>query len=436
MRLVVKKYFLIFTILLILLSLSACERNIFQSPTVTPSSLRDVAAVRLNFRFESDVPQPTAANQPRQIIDKNQAVQVDFDQNRPEETVERMILSPDKQRVLVVWQKLGDIQGTFRVDMYSADGKLVKKITPNGLSVNYPDTIVWSADGNNVAFMGKTRKAGQVSAIPTPTPDAPITPDLSTDANANIDANVDANTNANSNTNVAPVNEPNKQVLTFRTEQIYICNSDGGDLKPLTQNEGLVYFYFTWSPDNSSLAALVTTWKEWDIQYYQTSQKGEMFIPIGRPRLIEKSGRERLLDDNLTSIQPVWSPDSSKIAVAYDKNVRIYDAIGNTPSQATVPLKNQLLMSSASYDEMMKRQESGDNTNTPVNVATNTETKTLPDENTLVSFNPIVELTWSEDKLLYLQTAYVKEFKNSADNRRSYVRWHRLLFSPQPITLN
>jgi hypothetical protein len=285
--------------------------------------------------------------------------------------------------------------------------------------------------------MGKTRR-NQSVAVPTPTPDAPITPDLSVDANANVDANTNANVDANANTNanVAQPTEQPKQVMTFQTEQIYICGKDGGDLKPLTQNQGLIYFYFVWSPDNSALVALVTTWKEWDIQYFQATQKGYTFIPIGRPRLIEKSGRERLLDDTPTNVFPVWSPDSSKIAVGYDKNVKIYDAIGDSPNQATVNMKNQLLLSSANYDEQLQKQETNANVNMPVNVPESTETKTLPDENKLVSFNPIVELVWTEDKMLYFQTAFVKEFKNSADNRRSYVRWHRLLFSPQPVALN
>lgn len=426
-----KKFLVIFSILF---SFSACQKNVFQTPTATPTTLHDVSAVRMNFRYEGDVPQPSQAGQPRQFLDRNQAIQTDFDQNRPEETVERMIVSPDKQRVLVVWQKLGDNTGEMRLDMYSADGKLIRKITPNGLAVYYPDTIVWSNDGNNVAFMGKTRK-GQVSAAPTPTPDAPITPDLSGDANANTDANANANVNPNANVNTQPT-EQAKQVMTFQTEQIYICGKDGGDLKPLTQNQGLIYFYFVWSPDSSSLIALVTTWKEWEVQYYQSSQKGEVFVPSGRPRLVEKSGRERLLDDTPTNVFPVWSPDSSKVAVAYDKNIKIYDAIGDNPNQATVNMKNQLLLSSANYDEMAQKQTTNANVNMPVNVPENTETKTLPDENKLVSFNPIVELIWTEDKMLYFQTAYVKEFKNSADNRRSYMRWHRLLFSPQPVALN
>ncbi len=105
-----------------------------------------------------------------------------------------------------------------------------------------------------------------------------------------------------------------KTVLTFRTEQIYIADANGNDVKPLTQNEGLIYFYFVWSPDSSMLASLAATYQEWNFLQYQADGKGEFFVPMGRPRLIEKNGRERRLDDNLTSVHPVWSPDSAKVA--------------------------------------------------------------------------------------------------------------------------
>ncbi|MGH9820809.1 MAG: hypothetical protein ACRD43_11625, partial [Pyrinomonadaceae bacterium] len=57
---------------------------------------------------------------------------------------------------------------------------------------------------------------------------------------------------------------------------------------------------------------------------------------------------------------------------------------------------------------------------------------TLPDEKSLVSYNPIVELEWTADNILYLRTAYVKRMKNDADSVTSFARWHRLIFSYQP----
>ncbi len=151
-------------------------------------------------------------------------------------------------------------------------------------------------------------------------------------------------------------------------------------------------------------------------------------------------------------VRPVWSPDSAKIAVAFDKQVRIYDAIGDAPTQAAIPLRNQLLISSKAFDEEAQRREESANTNTNSNAQINSNANqsansnanttvnqplgTLPDENMLVSFNPIINLEWTQDSMLYLQTGYIKQMKNETDSARSYLRWHRLIFSPQAAVIN
>jgi hypothetical protein len=272
------------------------------------------------------------------------------------------------------------------------------------------------------------------STAPAPPPPAENQADAETNTNANPENSAaDANINANATPAQTPAAEAPKPVLTFRTEQIYICTRDGADLKPITQNEGLIYFYFGWSPDSSALASLAATYQEWNTLQSQADLKGEQFSPLGRPRLVEKNGRERRLDDNLTAVRPVWSPDSAKVAVAFDKQVRIYDAVGNAPTQAAIPLRNQLLISSKTFDENLQRQEQNGNVNAPPPAA-NQATATLPDENSLVSFNPIITLEWTADELLYLQTGYIKLMKNETDSARSYLRWHRLIFSPQAVT--
>jgi hypothetical protein len=55
----------------------------------------------------------------------------------------------------------------------------------------------------------------------------------------------------------------------------------------------------------------------------------------------------------------------------------------------------------------------------------------LPDEKQLVSYNPIVEIAWTQPDLLYLKTAYVKRMKNEPDNVTSFARWHRVVLTPQ-----
>jgi Tol biopolymer transport system component len=402
--------------------LTSCQKSIFESPAVSPASLRDVPAVRLNYRFESDVPAPPEATQAAKTEERNAAVQADFDQNRPQEMVDKTVLSPDKQRVLAVYHRIDDVQNEFRLDMYAADGKLLKRITYDGMAVHFPDTIVWSPDSKNAAFVGTLRALN-----PQPQP-PPAQTESQSDTNANVNAE-------SGNTAVAtPQVEPPQAVLTLRTEQIYVCGSEGENLKLLTQNENLIYFYFVWSPDSSMLAALAATSQEWKYWEYQANAKSELFVPSGRPRLVETNGRERRLDDNVTKVQPVWSPDSAKVAVAFDTQVRVYDAIGSAPTQAAIPLRNQLLISSKAFDEELQRKEQGGNENLSAG-NTNANVTTLPDEASLVSFSPIVELRWTEDKMLYAETGYVKQFKNEAENVRSFMRWHRLIFSPQPVAL-
>lgn len=441
------------------------NNNPFQAPpaSVAPATLRDVPAVKLNFRFETDVPAPPAsAVQTAQTEERNAAVQNDFDQNRPSELLDKTISSPDKKRVLAVYHQAEDLPAEYRLDVYTIDGKLVQKITHDGMAVHFAETIVWSPDSTALAFVAMARIGGAVSGQPSisPMPSPTTSPPESPNGFANTNADANANSNnaniENLNANISPTPPPvaaaPSGTLTFRTEQIYVCTSEGTDLKAVTQNEGLIYFYFVWSPDSSSLAALAATYQEWNFYKSQADIKSEIFVPAGRLRLVERTGRERRLDDNSTNVRPVWSPDSAKVADAFGTQVRIYDAIGDAPTQAAIQLRNQLLISSKAYDEEEQRKEAAaanTNANTNSNAAANTNANqatntnaaasqqigSLPDEATLVSFNPVINLEWTEDKMLYAQTGYLKQMKNETDSARSFQRWHRLIFSPQAVAL-
>ena len=424
----------------VILSAVGCQRNASTQTTANlPKTLREVPALRLNYRFESDVPAPTI-NQTAQPDERNPAVQADFEQNRVQDQLDRTLTSPDKLRILAIYHRTGDTPSEFRLDMYAPEGRLLRRITYDGMAVHFGETILWSPDSSAVAFVAMLR-TNQSNAATAPTPainepnanSAVETNPAATNANSTTE-----NTNADSNSNTAapPTAVPDtpKAVLTFRTEQLYTCNREGADVKPVTQNEGLIYFYFVWSPDSSALAAMAATYQEWNYLQFDAAKKGERFNPQGRPRIVEKTGRERRLDDNLTNVRPVWSPDSAKVAVAFDKQTRIYDAVGDTPTQAAIPLVNQLKISSKAFDENLERQEQNSNiANSMTNVTP--ETAILPDENSLVSFNPIISLEWTEDNLLYLQTGYIKQMVNESDSARSYLRWHRLVFSPQAAAL-
>ncbi len=432
------------SVFLFVLLTGACQKEAPREPGGPPARLADVPSVRLSYRYEPDVPQPETAGSAA-LEERNPAVQADFDLNRPGEALDRTLTSPDKKRVLAVYHQADDLSAEFRLDMYSPDGKLLQKVTADLMAVHFPDTIVWSPDSANVAFVAMIRGAqGEKPELPadigTKEDEAPAT--KGSPSNTNTSAVTDTNSNtgsADGETNAEtapaePVRSPTPTaptgILTFRTEQIYLCDADGGNLKPLTQNEGLIYFYYTWSPDSSALAALAATAREWQYLQFRADNAGEIFVPVGRPRMVEKNGRERRLDDALTAVRPVWSPDSAKIAAAFESQVRIYDAVGTNPTQAAVPLRNSLLLSSQAYDLEQHRTLGGANTDTNVNAAA-PASSTLPDEKSLVSFNPIVTMAWPEDQILYFQTAFIKRMKNEADSVTSFPRWHRLVLSPQ-----
>jgi len=411
--------------------LSACSSNKAPGNSGGSTSLSEVPSVRLNYRYEADVPAPettVAASE-----EKNAAVLADFDQNRPQEQLDRTLTSPDSKRVLAIYHRPTDVQAEFRLDMYSVDGKLLRKVTSDLMAVHFPDTIRWSPDSSTVAFVAMLRG---VSNEPDSTNSASVeeslAPTPAPESNTNSQAAL-AESEANSNTATLPAQpEAPTGIMTFRTEQLYTCNSEGEGTKPITQNEGFIYFYYVWSPDSSMLAALALHSREWAELNRRADAYGILFVPQGRPRIVEKTGRERRIDDALTSVQPFWSPDSTKVAVAYDTQIRIYDALGNNPTQAGIPLRNNLLISSQAYDEAQAKALNADANQQPTN--TNSAPSTLPDPNKLVSFNPIVQLNWTAPELLYFETAYIRRMKNEADNATSFVRWHRLVLTPQSAT--
>jgi hypothetical protein len=285
--------------------------------------------------------------------------------------------------------------------MYSAEGKFLRVMTPTELAGAFAPMVAWSPDGNYIAFIGRKSLAPQTppGMIPDTVPEEPLpTP------------------------SVAPAFGP---VPVFDTEQIYICNRDGFDLKPLTTRNGLIYFYLAWSPDNQALVALACTEDEWTVRERENKR------PAGRPRLIGTDGHERLLDDGLTDAGPVWSPDSSKIAAGFETEVKIYDATAGAPTQGSIPLRDSLLKASADYDEknLQSKNKANEKSGGKGNEAAAAPAAS-PSSGTPVSFNPIVRLNWPEDKTLFIQTAYIRIYSN--EPVITFQRWHKLNLSIQP----
>jgi hypothetical protein len=373
---------------------SACRKNNSEKKGVRPRTLRDVPAQRLAFNFTPDVDPPSRSGDDANAL--LATIENDFTTRRPEEALLRTVTSPDKMRAVAVYATNDDQPNEYRLDLYGADGNFLRHVTPSGLAVVFAPVVSWSPDGNYVAFIAYKSESPQ----PSPTPLDEMLPDGFPSPLAT--------------TSPSPLAPSASSVPLFKTEQLYFCNRDGFDLKPLTTREGLIYFYLAWSPDSNTLVALACRENEW---------RDRPMLPAGRPRLVGLNGGERLLDDAMTSVLPVWSPDASKVATAFESDVRIYDAPGETPSQATISLRENLLAASRAYDE--KEAQKSKSGGSKDGAAT---------DRTPVSFNPIVTLEWPQPEMLYVQTGFVRDFEN--EQVRNFMRWHLLRLSAQAALLN
>ena len=373
-------------------------RSVIDRQDVRPRVLRDVPSRNLAYRLAPDVSPPSTEIEE---FDKFPAVANDFAGKRNDEALVRTVVSPDGRRVLALYGAADEPGSTFRIDLYNSDGQFLRNLIPPDLACVFPETVIWSPDGNFINFIARKR----TTPIPSPTPFNEPAPEVP-----------GASPLPSPSTSVAPIFAP---VASFYTEQIYICNRDGYDLKPLTARDGLIYFYFVWAPDGHAMAALACKEEEWN----ERERQGK--LPAGRPRLIAQDGTERLLDDALTDALPVWCPDASKLATAFDTDVVIYDAGGKTPTQGRLPLGDQLLAASVAYDQKTTTKKANANTN-----ANSQNVSSVP--TTPASFNPIVRLDWRRPEALYFQTAYVRVRPETIN---TFQRWHQLNLSAQAAIL-
>ncbi len=123
---------------------------------------------------------------------------------------------------------------------------------------------------------------------------------------------------------------------------------------------------------------------------------------------------------------PAWSPDSSKVAAAFDADVMIFDAATAKPTQARIGLRDALIAASKIYEEKAARGEKNDN-------GTKQAERGASQAAIPASFNPIVRLEWITPEKLHFQTAYVRLFRNEPIN--TFQRWHLLILSPQAAVL-
>jgi hypothetical protein len=375
---------------------AGCRRGLLDRKSVVPRSLRDVPAQRLAYNFQPDSQTPPDVSNSPAVNTRLETIQTDFDERRKDDALVRTVVSPDGQRALALYETGDTEENTFRIDMYAtAGGAFLRNVSPPEMAGVFAATVAWSPDGNYIAFIARRAAAAQ-----SPSADAQAMPEIPPQPSASV----------------APVFAP---VQTFGTEQIYICNRDGFDLKPVTTRDGLIYFYLAWSPDSTALVALACTENEWN------ARPAEL-LPAGRPRLISISGQERLLDDRSTDVLPVWSPDSSKVATAFETEVAIYDAVTDSPTNARIPLREPLIAASADYDEKNLKKKASNKTADASKPQTG---GALP-----VSFNPVVRMSWPRAETLFLETGFLRIYSNEPVS--NYLRWHKLSLSMQATQLS
>jgi hypothetical protein len=389
---------------------------------VRPRALRDVPAARLAFRLEMDfdenlLPENLKQDAPEELL---ATVKTQFETSRKDEALLRTVLSPDGQRALALYDAGGGTptQNTFRIDLYGADGMFVRNILPQNLEGITLAAVAWSPDAQWIAFIGREKP----NATPSPTPpdELPVAPPVPVDPNATPQPTP----------TVAPLIAP---VAVFKTDQIYLCDRNGENLRPLTSREGLIYLNLAWAPDSHALAALACRQDELDARLNEDKELA------GRPRIIERAdGRERLLDDQLMDVPPVWSPDSAKVATAIETDVAIYDALGQSPTGARLPLRDPLLSSSAAYDAAKLKRATAPTAAGKTNPSGGdaSTAATSSSSGTPISFNPVIRLEWVQPETLLVRTGFVRYYQNSPEPTRSYLRWHVLNLSPQSAVLS
>ena len=392
----------------LLASAPACRRvRETAGLSVVPTSLRVVPAERLAFRFEPDaaeerLPERLRHDEPEEPA---AAIRTAFEAERPADALIRTVVDPQGLRALALYGT-SQTDTDFRIDLYSTGGQFIRNVLPPDLTGVFPAEVAWSPDGSYILFSG----------VRTPTPQA--TPQDAAPAPPELSPSPVGTPGALPEPTAAPI-IPSTQ--TFRTEQVYVGDRDGYNLRPLTAREGLIYFKLAWSPDGRQLAALACKEDEWE------AQRREGNPHAGRPRLITLEGQERLLDDRTTAVEPAWSPDGSKLATAFEYDVAVYDASGGQPTGAGLSLREPLHAASAEYDaRVFKKTE-------PKSAPQGAAPQPPQGEAVLISLNPFVRLEWVEPETIYAQTAFVHIYHDEPVFK--YPRWHVIHVSAQAAVL-
>src|SRR5258705_6786365 len=108
---------------------SACKPT-GAGKTIIPRSMAEVPSEKLAYRFEPDVPAPQDSVVSDDPNKKFEAIQAEFDSKRKDDALVRTVVSPDGKRALALYETGQNNPGEYRVDLYTADGKFPRNITP------------------------------------------------------------------------------------------------------------------------------------------------------------------------------------------------------------------------------------------------------------------------------------------------------------------
>src|ERR1700687_426090 len=143
---------ILFLLLAVLMATSPGCKALGERKDVRPLVMRDVPAQRLAYRFEADTGLPSDIKT-EDSNDKLAAVQTDFNTNRKDDALVRTVAPPDGQGALALYGIADEPNEAFRIDLYAADGRFLRNLTPPDLIGVFPETAAWSPDGNYITFI-------------------------------------------------------------------------------------------------------------------------------------------------------------------------------------------------------------------------------------------------------------------------------------------